>query len=141
MVVETTPPTVPQTPIQVPAPCAKSVTLAESPPHARHGQVEGSKGCCGDERGAGSMPVWSRRRGLVLQMMWLTLEGHGSGGGNSDHQSHQRGAGGRKGPHASPWLLHEGLNTNLVRSGTHLGLRHGSQEGELSQDKSSVGSC
>lgn len=43
-----TPPSVPQTPIQVPVPCAKSVTLAEPPlPRALNGQVEGSKGAAG----------------------------------------------------------------------------------------------
>lgn len=49
MVVETTPPSVPQTPIQVPAPCAKSVTLAEShhPPMPSMAKWKEAKGAVG----------------------------------------------------------------------------------------------
>jgi hypothetical protein len=47
MVVETTPPSVPQTPIQVPVPCAKSVTLAEWAPMWGMAKWKEAKGAVG----------------------------------------------------------------------------------------------
>lgn len=95
------PPSAPQTPVQVPEPRAKSATLAECRIASMPGMVKWkkAKGAVGMGGGAGSMPVWSRHRGLVLQMMLLALEGRG--GGDSDSR-----AGGRKDSHSSPWLLH-----------------------------------
>lgn len=51
-----TPPSVPQTPTQVPVPCANSVTLVESPPTPGMAKWKETKGAVGRE-GAGSMPV------------------------------------------------------------------------------------